>query len=198
MAAGIHDNPTTLTTKDYAFHAGKAVGLDVTVMLQNWLGVRVGVPVYIDPLAISLALGAPMKFTFGDKFALGGLDDLLNIKLYRFAPSFYQEVDNAVGIANYMSNTGQSNGRLRISTYGVYQAQPDTALIGRFGLNSDLGTAGGGPAGTSSTGTGTLTFIRFGVQYTPRKYLDIGGSIGFDDLAHAGSFGPAFLLAGRI
>jgi hypothetical protein len=196
VIGGVYDDPSK-PGKQYGFHAGKAVGLDVTVLLQNWIGVHVGVPIYIDPLAVSLALGAPMKFTFGDKFALGGLDDLLNIKITKFAPSFYQEVQNAVGAANEVNHTQQSRGRLRFSAYGVYQYMPKTAMIGRFGVDNDLGTSGGGPAGTSGA-TGTTTFIRAGIQHTPRKYLDVGVSAGFDDLAHLGSFGLAFLLALRI
>ena len=50
--AGVYDDPAHASRRSTAFHAGKAVGLDVTVLLQNWLGVRVGVPVYIDPVAI--------------------------------------------------------------------------------------------------------------------------------------------------
>ena len=42
------------------------------------------------------------------------------------------------------------------------------------------------------------TFIHAGFRYTPRKYLDLGLSIGFDDLAHGGSFAPAGFLAFRI
>ena len=42
------------------------------------------------------------------------------------------------------------------------------------------------------------TFIYAGFNYSPRKYLDLGLSIGFDDLAHGGSFAPAGFLAFRI
>ena len=71
------------------------------------------------------------------------------------------------------------------------------ALIGRFGVTSDLGAGGGGSAGASSDSTAT-SFIRAGFQYSPRKYLDLGLSIGFDDLSVVGSFAPAGFLAVRI
>ena len=197
MMGGIYDDPLTVG-KDYAFHAGKAVGPDVTVLLQNWIGVRVGVPMYVSPFAMSALIGAPMKFQLSDKFAIGGLDDFLNIRIKRFAPSFYQEQRNAVGAANEMSHTEQSRGYVRVSAYGIYQYQPNTALIGRFGVDSDLGASGGSSmAGNAITGT-TATFIRAGVDYAIRKYLDLGASIGFDDLAHLGSFGLAGFLAFRI
>ena len=196
VLGGMYDDPNT-TGKDYGFHAGKAVGLDVTVLLDKWVGVRLGIPVYVQPVAVSVTLGAPMKFQISDKLALGGLDDVLDIKIKRFAPTFYTESDNAIGAANDMTGTQQSRGHVRIAGYGIYQYQPNTAIIGRLGFDDDLGPPGGTMAGTQGTG-GTATFIRAGVDYTPRRYLDIGGSLGFDDLAHLGTFGPALYLAVRI
>jgi hypothetical protein len=194
LIGAIFDDPSTVQSGQ-AFHSGKAVGLDVTVMLQDWIGVQVGVPLYISPFAVSLALGAPIKFTFGDKFAIGGLDDFLNIKLDRFAPTFYQELQNATAASGTMTNTTQSAGELRVSLYGVYQYQPNFAVIGRAGIQMEDFATGktDGCAGECLT-----TFISAGFRYAPRKYLDVGLSIGFDDLAHGGSFAPAGFLAFRI
>jgi hypothetical protein len=194
LIGAVFDDPSTVESRQ-AFHSGKAVGLDVTYMLQSWIGVQVGVPLYISPLAVSLALGAPIKFTFGDRFAIGGFDDLLNIKLDRFAPTFYQEAQNATAASGTMTNTTQSAGELRVSVYGVYQYQPNFAVIGRTGiLMEDFATGKtNGCAGECLT-----TFISGGFRYTPRKYLDVGLAIGFDDLAHGGSFAPAGFLAFRI
>jgi hypothetical protein len=194
MLGGIFDDPATLESKQ-AFHPGKAVGVDVTVMLQDWIGVKLGVPVYISPLAVSIALGAPIKFTFGDKFALGGLDDLLNIQVKLFAPTFYQELQNTTNAANNMTNTVKSKGELRVSLFGVYQYERDLAFIARTGIQmEDFAT--GKTDGCS--GECLTTFIYAGVNFSPRKYLDLGASIGFDDLAHGGSFAPAGFLAFRI
>jgi len=194
--AGVFDDPRT-STKKLGIHGGKAVGLDVTVLLQDWVGVRLGVPFYIDPVALSIAIGVPMKWQFADgKYAIGALDDFLNIRVKRFAPTFYQEAANAaaaVGTGSMGTNTIQSKGQLRFSGYGIMQYQPNLAFVGRLGVTlDDFSTTR-----TDST-DGPATFIRAGLQYTPRKYLDLGISIGFDNLAHAGSFGPAGLLAFRI
>lgn len=194
LFAGIFDDPGDQSDK-LGFHGGKAVGLDVTVLLANWIGVRVGVPVYLKPVAFSLTLGAPIKFQLGDKFAIGGLDDLLNIKLKRFAPTFYQEAQNATNAALDETNTTLSNGELRISAFGVYQRDRKTAFVGKLGFQLEDFTAN---SGQSMNGGGISYFIRAGVQYSPRKYLDLGVSLGFDDLAHPGSLGPAGLLALRI
>jgi hypothetical protein len=196
VLGGIYKDPATTSMK-LGFHPGKAVGVDVTVLLQNWIGIRVGVPVYVDPVAFGLQLGAPMKFTFGEKFALGGMDDLLNIKISKFAPSFYNEYENAINAAAQDNNTETPNGHLRFSAYGVYQQSSKLAIIARAGLDTLLSSTSSGGAGATSSSS-TATFLRGGVEYTPRHYLDLGISIGFDDLAHGGSFTPQGYLALRI
>jgi hypothetical protein len=196
--AGVYGTPNASGSDSATFHPGKAVGLDATYMLQDWIGVQLGVPVYLDPVAVSLAIGAPIKFTFGDKYAIGGLDDLLNIKLDRFAPSFMNEFQNAVGVFNDTNTTEQSRGHLRFSFYGEYQYAPNLAFIGRVGVDDDLGSGGGSSAGTTMGSGGTVTFLRAGLQYSPRPFLDVGGSLGFDDLGTWGTFDPEFYLALRI
>jgi hypothetical protein len=197
--AGVWDRQLIDTgdSSSYGFHSGKAFGVDVTYLLQDWIGISVGVPFYISPLAVALQIGVPLKFTFGDKFALGGLDDLLNINLHNFAPSFYQEFYNALAAASTAVNTEQSRGHLRFSAYGIYQQTPRWAWIGRIGIDSDLGEGGGGAAGTSENG-GEQTFIKAGFSWTPKNFLDFGAQIGFDDLSTSGSFGPQLFLALRI
>ncbi|HET9621907.1 MAG TPA: hypothetical protein VFP84_11110 [Kofleriaceae bacterium] len=194
MLAGIFDDPATVEHKQ-GIHAGKAIGLDVTYLIQDWVGVSVGLPIYINPFALSLTIGAPIKFTFADKFAIGGLDDLLNIKLDTFAPTFYQEVQNATNANTNVTNTVQSAGELRVSAFGEYQYQPDLAIIARIGVQLEDFATGktNGCAGECET-----TFLHVGFQYSPRNYLDLGLSIGFDDLAHGGSFAPSGFLAFRI
>ncbi len=194
VLGGIFDDPSTRESKQ-GFHPGKAVGLDVTVMLKDWVGVKVGLPVYISPLAVSIALGAPIKFMFGDKLALGGLDDLLNIRINRFAPTFYQELQNATNAFDTTTNTIKSQGELRVSLFGIYQYRPNLAIIARTGIQMEDFATG---KTDGCVGECLTTFIHAGVSFSPRKYLDLGGSIGFDDLAHGGSFAPAGFLAFRI
>lgn len=174
-------------------HPGKAVGLDVTYLVQNWIGIKVGVPVYIDPVAVGLNLGAPMKFVFGEKLAIGGFDDLLTIKISKFAPSFYQEATNVVAAKGVETNSVLSKGFLRFSGFGIYQHKPNLALLGRIGVTiDDFSTS------KSAAGGGLTTFLRLGFQITVKKRIDLGASLGFDDLARAGSFGPAGLINVRI
>jgi hypothetical protein len=194
---GVYDADPLDAMDDTKFHAGKAGMLDVTYLLQNWIGIRVGVPVYLDPFAMSFNAGAPMRFKLHDKVQVGGLEDVVNITLYEFPPSIYNESLNGLGALNKMSGTGQSRGRLRFSGYAVYQQSMKLALIGRIGLDRDLGAGGGGAAGTSVVNE-TQTFLRAGLQFSPNRNLDVGGSVGFDDLATADSFGVAAFFAVRI
>lgn len=193
---GIYDDPTTVK-RSYGFHVGKAAGLDVTVLLTNWLGVKVGVPVYFDPVATSFQAGAPMKFIFGSKLAVGGLDDVLNIRITKFAPRLDFEQANAIAADNENNRTVQSRGQIRFAGYVQYQQTPMLALIGRAGVESDLGGGAEGALGTDGS-SGTRTFIHARAQYTPKPNLDVGGGLGFEDLADEGSFGFSLFLAGRI
>ncbi|MDQ3367713.1 MAG: hypothetical protein M3680_20005 [Myxococcota bacterium] len=200
VAGGIYDDPTTVSDK-VGFHPGKAIGLDVTVLVRDWIGVRVGVPVWIyrpeagGAPAIGLTLGAPLKFQFGEKFAVGGLDDLLSIRLSKFAPTFEYEHLNANRAADDDTNTFVSRGFFRISGYGIYQRSPKLALIGRAGITLEDFTSTGTQ---SDAGGGMIYMLRAGLSYTPRPFVDVGFSLGFDDLSELGSFGPAALIAIRI
>ncbi|MGE3455833.1 MAG: hypothetical protein AB7O24_12035 [Kofleriaceae bacterium] len=187
LTAGFYDDGSGT-----ALHPGKAVGLDLTVLVTNWLGIRAGVPIYVDPVAVSIALGAPMKFVFTDKFAIGALDDVVNIRVSKFAPSFYSEAFNAAAKLADENGTIQSNGSLRFAGYAVYQQSPKTAIIGRIGVDKP-------DFGSNEANIGGVTmFLHAGLQHTLRPFLDLGFSLGFDDLAHGGTFAPAGYLAFRI
>lgn len=201
LYAGIFNDPATIK-KDYAVHGGKTVALDVTVLLKDWVGVRVGIPVYIDPLAVGLQIGVPLKFVFAEKLALGALDDLLEIDVSdKFAPSLYSEQQNAnqaYAIDSGINNVN-SRGALRISLYGSYQHSPKLAILGRIGQRfEDFSFGSGGTPGASSSIDGTTTYLRAGVLYNVMKQLDVGGSLGFESLADPGTFGPAAFVNFRI
>jgi len=176
------------------FHAGKALGLDVAYRITDWGAVRVGFPIYVDPFAMSLTIGTPLKFRFGDKVAIGALDDLLNIRLYRFPVSYYSERDNAIAAQAEVNNTAQSKGSLTFSGYGEYQLQPNLALIGRLGLELNDFSQNRNASGHG----GWRTSLRAGAQFSVMPNLDIGGTIGFDNLSTTDSFGINVYGAFRI
>lgn len=196
VIGGVYDDPTTAGTEKKGFHVGKTAGLEVTVLVKNWLGVKAGVPVYFDPLAVSFTAGAPMRFIF-EKFTLGGLDDVLNIRISKFAPRYDYEAYNHAAAAALDSNTEQSRGTIRVGGYGIYQQSQKLAVIGRIGIDFDLGSGSGAGPGTSSASE-AQTYLKGGIQFTPKKFLDVGILAGFEDLARAGSFGLTGILAVRI
>ena len=51
---------------------------------------------------------------------------------------------------------------------------------------------------TNSGYGGVFTAARAGLQYSPTRKVDLGASIGFDDLSKLGSFAPSGYLALRI
>jgi len=192
---GAFDDPTT-TASDRKFKAGKTAGFDVTVLITNFLAVKVGLPVYFDPFAMSFAAGAPLKFRFG-KFALGGMDDIVNIRIKEFAPRYDYEQFNQVVAEALDANTETSRGYIRFSAYGIYQKSANLAIIGRVGIENDLGSGGSSGLGTGG-GSGATTFLKGGVQFSPKKFFDIGALAGFEDLSRKGSFGLTGFLAVRI
>ncbi len=194
---GIYDDPSTASTTKKGAHLGKTAGLDVTVLVTNWLGVKAGVPIYFDPIAVSFAAGAPMKFIF-NKFALGAFDDVINIKITEFAPRYEYEYYNHLASFGLDSMTTQPDAFLRFAGYGVYQHKPNLAIIGRFGIDTAVGGSGGGGGPGTAGVDETTTFIKGGVQFTPKKWLDVGALAGFEDLSRKGSFGLTAILAVRI
>jgi hypothetical protein len=204
--AGIYDDPKTAEDK-VKFKPGKAIELNGTYLIKDYLGIRLGVPVWIykpgenaDSSApgIGVNIGVPLKFRFGEKFAIGGLDDLLSIKITQFAPSMEYEYLNAIRAALKDTKTATSAGFIRFSGYGVYQRSPKLALIGRVAITLEDFATTKTTAGPAPLGGGIVTTIRAGLEYTVRKYLDVGIAIGFEDMADLGSFGPTALLAFRI
>jgi hypothetical protein len=182
VIGGIYDDPATTTKKDHGFHPGKAGGLDVTVLVQNWAGVRVGLPIYIDPFAMSLVIGAPLKFHLTDNLAIGGMDDLINVTLpvgAEFAPSFSREDFNAQAAFRDTNGSTQSRGTLRPSVYGIFQQAPNLAIFGRLAIEFEDFATNRGDTGFG----GATTQLHGGASFSPKRFLDVGGSLGFDDMA---------------
>jgi hypothetical protein len=183
---GVYKKPTP--TGKTGFNAGKAVGPDVTVLVQNFIAIKVGLPIYLDPVAVGLTLAAPIKFTFFDKLAIGGLDDLLEIRLHKFMPSFGSQLENDVNAGYIANNTVTSKGALRFSGYVTYQYEPRLALFGRLSvINRNF----------DSIQNDVL--LVGGLQYSPRRYVDVGASVGWQDLTvPSQTFGLNLFAALRI
>jgi hypothetical protein len=157
------------------FNTGKSIGVDVAYSVFDWLAVRLALPFYLDPFAMGVTLGAPLKFRIGDKLAIGGMGDFLSIKLRHFVPSTINEAYNDAQAALVDTNSVDSAGSLRFSGFITYQLKPNVAIGGDFSMlyedfdDSDV----------------PYSFHLRG-QYSMGSRLDFGLALGFGDLANAG------------
>jgi hypothetical protein len=170
------------------FKTGKAISIDATYLVFDWLAAQVSVPIYLDPFAIGLVLGAPVKFHFADKFALFAAQDIVEFNLDGFVPSVTNEKANVLNAAFLDNNTDTSDGTLRFSGGGIFQLDPDLALIGYFAAelrdfrSQDLGYP-----------------LEVTLQKSLSPSFDVAGRVGFDDLGEAGdTFGVRLSAQLRI
>ncbi|MCA9677389.1 MAG: hypothetical protein H6709_03155 [Kofleriaceae bacterium] len=184
---GIFDSVGDTTDKT-SFNTGKAVGIDVSYLVFDWLAARVTVPFYVDPFATALTLGAPMKFRFGDKFAIVAVEDFLEIKLNRFVPSLTSEAANDALVQLDSTGSLTPDANLHLGGGVIYQLSPQLALRGDLGITFvDLSDAD------------APTNIRGLLQYSPSAKLDLFGSMFIDALDRAtDTFGIRVGAAFRI
>lgn len=181
---GVYEDASRST----AFNTGKAVALTGAYKIKEWLSASIALPMYLDPFAASLTLGAPMKFTFADRYALIVAEDVVDIRLTKFVPSLTSEAENEINAGYIDTNTTTSTGSFRFSGAGVFQYKPDLAITARLVVSirdfdsKDLGY-----------------LLKVGVQKAVRKNLDVQALMGFDDLGNADeTFGLQLGAAFRI
>jgi hypothetical protein len=168
------------------WNTGKSVEINFSYLVTNWVAPKLAVPMYVDPFTIGVTLGAPMKFRFGEHLAIVGFEDVLGFKFLKkkFLPNLDSERDNEGLAESLTTGTINSDGFIRLNVGAVYQAKPNLALTGRFGVTLDDFS----DRDTASSLTGQA-------QWTPRKRIDLIGLIGFDRLDLASN---TFHLSGAI
>ncbi len=189
LAGGAFDDPRT-TDDGLAFATGKAVGLDLSYLIFDWVAARVTVPMYVDPFALAITLGAPMKFTFGDKLAITAVDDFLDIRVIEFIPSLTDErLNDAAALEReIMANPTKPNANLHFRAGVIYQLKPEMALRGNV-TQSFL----------DSSDSDQPFSIEGLLQYSPSTSLDVIGRAGFDRMDEPGeSFGLMVAAQYRI
>jgi len=170
------------------FNTGKAIGVEGAYQVTHWMAVHLRVPMYMQPFAIGVVLGAPMKFHVGDKLALFTLDDIVDINIHNFVPSLEDERANRAAADLLMSNPVRQNGNLRFTGGAIYQIHPNLAFIGRTGIEfPDFKSQG-------------LNYPLEGIlQYSKSNKLDFAARLGFDSLRDAGgTFGIRLSAIYRI
>ena len=172
------------------FNTGKAVAIDVSYLAADWIAPRLTVPMYVDPFAIGLELGAPVKFRFGERLAFVGFEEMVGFKLIgdKFLPDLRHEKANESAVEELGSQTIQSDGYFKIDGGVLYQLAPDLVVSGRFGITLEDFSGGDVP-----------TSLRALVQFTPVGAVDLIGAAGWDRLdENRGSLHLSAALAFRI
>ncbi|HUH01570.1 MAG TPA: hypothetical protein VML75_06215 [Kofleriaceae bacterium] len=166
---------------DGEFVTGKAVAIDFIYLVQPWVAAQLTLPVLLDPFAMGVRLGAPMKFRF-EKFSLFAGRDLLGIKIKRFIPEIEIAADNAGAILLDASNTKVHDADLRFLGGVIYQLEPHIALTGEAGLVVQIG-ASAALDNSALQMSGTVTYSRsnmldLGARLFVRNFDEVGKTAG--------------------
>ncbi|MBI4510101.1 MAG: hypothetical protein HY698_10740 [Deltaproteobacteria bacterium] len=158
------------TLSPASYEASKAFSLDgAYTIVPGWLAVQASMPFYVDPFAMSVALGVPFRVTLSSKWALFGGQNLLQLKLVKF-PVDPSDPSYNIGVV-VRDQPGQEEppvGHLNLNFGALYQARPDMAVTftTRFRLpdfnEDDM------PVSMFIGGTWAVT-----------RVVDVGGRIGF-------------------
>ncbi|HLU69091.1 MAG TPA: hypothetical protein VKZ63_22570 [Kofleriaceae bacterium] len=170
------------------FFAGKGFAIDAHYQVFPWLAAQLSVPMWMDPFAIGVSLGAPVQFTFFDKLRIYGGNDLVAFKISRFLPA----VDSAFAneALTLLDETGSDaaipDGEINFNGGAVYQLQPNMAVDARLGIKwVDFESSSDSP-----------TLFDLGLTYSTSNKIDVGGRLGFADLNNAGESFGIYLVAG--
>jgi hypothetical protein len=181
---GLYDDGRGKTS----FNTGKAVGINGTYAIKEWIAAQVSVPMYLEPFAASVTLGAPMKVQINEQYAIVAGEDIIDIRLSKFVPSLSNEAANEVNVGYVNTNTRTDKGNFRFSGAGIFQYKKNLAFTGRIAITLiDFATLDIG------------YLLKVGGQLTVRKSLDLSATLGVDDLEEAKrTFGLSLAAAFRI
>ena len=154
------------------FDVGKAVSLDTQYRITDNISAQVSIPIFLDPFALGVVLGAPMQFTFFDSFRLSFGEDLVAIKVHEFLPSIDNAAQNSAAIANLEDNTITPLWIGKAALRAVYQQSEKLALDAQFGVQFD-----------DRDDTANTTLFNIGATYVHNTDLDFGCRIGAASLS---------------
>jgi len=171
---------------------GKAFSVDAGYKLTDWASVRLSVPILVDPFAMALTIGAPLRFRIMNKVALEIGGDLVSFKLSNFIPDVSNSIYNSAQVAADMTGTDLPSAEIRVIGGVIYQHTDKLALTARIGFIDQRGVPGLGDQPVP---------LYLGAMLTnPMKAgMDYGVRVGFADLGDAGNtLGLSLFAALRI
>jgi len=183
----------TGTLYDGEYFAGKAFSIDGEVQVFPWLAAQVSVPMLVDPYAVGVTVGAPIKAVVLGRLRFDLLRDFATFKLSRFAPSVVDAAENDRLVVADETNSVIEDGQLNLNAAATWQLQSNLAIEGRFGLK------GRDFEFESDSPTALDVGLLYSSVYSGANQVDIGGRVGFADLNQTDeTFGLWLVAALRI
>jgi|GEM_PF-3349375 len=170
------------------YEPGKAISVEAVYLFNQYFGLQAEVPFYVDPFALALTLGPRFEIQAGDKLRFVTGEDMITIRLVDFVPTLDNAQQNEALAAAVSLNQNVSRGSLRFPLSVVYQKDANLSLVAEFAATFDDFDDSNGALAIEGT-----------VNYAFTNKFDIGGRIGFLDLAEAGeNFGITLFAELRI
>jgi len=174
---------------DGEYFAGKAFALDFEYEIFPWLAAQLALPILTDPFAMSVSLGAPLKFHLGERLAFVGGRDIITFKAKRFMPSVANAAENEALAAADKLNDDLPEGQLSFTGAAIWQHKPNMAFDARVGFIYPLDAK-------SDQSTRDRILLDLGLLYSTSPKIDVGARMGFADLNETdSSFGLSLLAA---
>lgn len=157
---------------DDGFEAGKSFDIHGFYLIEDWVAAQLSIPVLVDPFALGVTLGVPMKFRFfDDQLALTFGRDLVSIAIIDFVPEIDNPTLTADLIALEQTGTVLPDGALRFIGGATYQWKPHIALTGEFGLIAQ-----------DFSDSDTIYPLQGILTYSKSNSIDLGARAGFTNL----------------
>ncbi len=153
------------------FSVGKAVGVDAQYLITDIIAAQLTIPVYLDPFAMGIVLGAPFKYTMFDKFSIVGGRNLMGFKVHEFLPSVENSTANDGLLDARNSDTIVPVWVVNATAGAIYQLDDKIALDALFGTRFD------------DTNDAATSSLDLGILYAQSNKLDFGARLGVADLA---------------
>ncbi|MBK9070299.1 MAG: hypothetical protein IPL79_04760 [Myxococcales bacterium] len=169
-----YDKPTNGGGSSFSVEPGKSIGAELQVVIVDGVAVRATVPMYLDPYAAGVSIGAPIHVRLNSRFALVGLEDVVSFRVHKFFPSLLSEGTNIALAAAQANNGVVPRGTIRIVPGLMYQQSDKLSVGGQFGLL--LINFGDDPTGVELKGR---------MLYNISTRFDFWATAGFDNLDDA-------------
>ena len=168
--------------------AGRTVAIEGQYRIFHWLAAQLSIPVLLDPVAMGVFLGAPMKLRVLDDIALFFGRDLLSFRIYGFVPEVEDPQLTATRTRERDINTVLPRGDVRLIGGVIYQLEPNLALTGEIGV----------VAGNFTLRNASVP-LRAALAYSVSNMVDLGARLGWNNLDQAReSFGAAVFATFRL